>query len=146
MIDDSGFRTGDAVVLRPQTLHALGIGDWLPATRGNVAAHAWRLAYGEHEAAAVGIGQPGMDRSTDLVVGTVEATEEAVFEHAASLTDAVSGWVRDFLADHATPHDPTGQRATCIEFGVPEPASETARNLLFEFAHDIARALAREMP
>src|SRR5439155_8891656 len=131
VIDDGGNRTGDAVTLHPATRAALGIGDWLPATRGNIAAHAWRLAYGEQEAAAVGIGTPGMDTSTDLVVGAVEATEEVVIDRLAQgfdadktrawLSDEVGGWVRDFLADHATPADPSGQAATCREFGITDP-------------------------
>jgi hypothetical protein len=152
VIDEGGNRTGDAVTLHPATRAALDIGDWLPATRGNVAAHAWRLAYGEQEAAAVGIGTPGMDTSTDLVVGAVEATEEVVIDRLAEgydpdktmawLSDEVGGWVRDFLADHATPSDPTGQGATCREFGITDPTGPHARVLLFELASEIAQVVA----
>jgi hypothetical protein len=155
VIDDGGNRTGDAVTLHPATRAALGMGDWLPATRGNIAAHAWRLAYGEQEAAAVGIGTPGMDTSTDLVVGAVEATEEVVIDRLAQgfdadktrawLSDEVGGWVRDFLADHATPADPSGQAATCREFGITDPTGPHARVLLFELASEIAQAVADEL-
>jgi hypothetical protein len=155
LIDDGGNRTGDAVTLHPATRAALGMGDWLPATRGNIAAHAWRLAYGEKEAAAVGIGTPGMDTSTDLVVGAVEATEEVVIDRLARgydsdntkawLADEVGGWVRDFLADHATPADPSGQAATCREFGITDATGPHARVLLFELASGIAESVADQL-
>ncbi len=143
---------GDAIELQLVTRRALGLPEWLPSTRGNVAAHAWRLAYGEREAVALRVGQPGMDRSTDLVVGTVEATEEVVTQKLAEGYDAdkthaliaeeVGGWVEDFLADHATPADPSGQSTTCREFGMTDPTGAQARHLLFELSRGIASAVA----
>jgi hypothetical protein len=153
--EPGGARTGDAINLQPLTRQALGMPDWLPATRGNVAAHAWRLAYGEKEVIAAAIGHPGTDRSTDLVVGTVEAAEEVVMEKLAEGVDPertraelaveVGGWVDDFLADHATPADPSGQEAMCREFGIVNPTGPHARRMLFELSGDIAGAVADGM-
>lgn len=151
-MSEQSARTGDAIELELVTRRALGLPEWLPTTRGNVAAHAWRLAYGEHESVVLRVGQPGMDRSTDLVVGTVEATEEVVTEKLAQGYDAdkthaliaeeVGGWVEDFLADHATPADPSGQSTTCREFGMAEPTGAQARLMLFELTRGIASAVA----
>jgi hypothetical protein len=153
--EPGGPRTGDAIHLQPLTRRALGMPEWLPVTRGNVAAHAWRLAYGEKEVIAAAIGHPGADRSTDLVVGTVEAAEEVVIEKLAGGVDPertraelaveVNGWVDDFLADHATPADPSGQEAMCREFGIVNPTGPHARRMLFELSGDIAQAVADGM-
>lgn len=155
MSDLGSARTGDVIELQPATRRALGLAGWLPCTRGNVAAHAWRLAYGEPEATAIGMGHPGMDTSTDLVVGTVEATEEALIEtlraHGPDQLDygaiatEVSSWVSDFLADHASPADPSGQAATCKEFGIVDPTGPHARTLIFEVSSDIAKAVVDGM-
>ena len=63
----------------------------------------------------------------------------------AWLADEVGGWVRDFLADHATPADPSGQVATCREFGITDPTGPHARVLLFELASEIAQAVADQV-
>ena len=136
------------VGLARRTRQALGLPEFLPAHRTEVALHACRLLDGEWEAACAD------ERLIDFVVGVVESVDEFVAAAESSSTlppDLVeraeaeaASWLVDFLADGGGAPD----RDLLVKLSEPLPAGEADESieaLLFVLARQVSRALAREM-
>ena len=145
MTTRSGGQPGFVGLSRP-TRQALGLPEFLPAHRTEVALNACRLLAGEWEAACAD------ERLIDFVVGVVEAVDEfvATAESTATLPpDLVeraeaeaASWLVDFLADGGGPPD----RDLLVKLSEPEPTGEQDEPidvLLFVLARQVSRALAR---
>lgn len=147
MTTRSGGQPG-FVGLARRTRQALGLPEFLPADRTDVARHACRLLAGEWEAACAD------ERLVDFVVGVVEAVDEfvATAESSAILPpDLVeraeaeaASWLVDFLADGGGAPD----RDLLVKLSQPAANGETDQPidaLLFVLARQVSRALARAM-
>ena len=147
MTTRSGGQPG-FVGLARRTRQALGLPEFLPADRTEVALHACRLLAGEWEAACAD------ERLIDFVVGVVEAVDEfvAAAETSSTLppdlveraeTEAAS-WLVDFLADGGGAPD----RDLLVKLSQPASAREAEQSidaLLFVLARQVSRALARAL-
>jgi hypothetical protein len=147
MTTNSGGQPG-FVGLARRTRQALGLPEFLPAHRTEVALHACRLLAGEWEAACAD------ERLIDFVVGVVEAVDEFVAAAESSNTlppDLVeraeaeaASWLVDFLADGGGAPD----RDLVVKLSEPSSAGEADQpidTLLFVLARQVSRALARAM-
>ena len=147
MTTRSGGQPG-FVGLARRTRQALGLPEFLPAHRTEVALHACRLLAGEWEAACAD------ERLIDFVVGVVEAVDEFVAAAESSHTlppDLVeraeaeaASWLVDFLADGGGAPD----RDLLVKLSQPSRAGQADQPidaLLFVLARQVSRALAREM-
>jgi hypothetical protein len=147
MTTRSGGQPG-FVGLARRTRQALGLPEFLPAHRTEVALHACRLLDGEWEAACAD------ERLIDFVVGVVEAVDEFVAAAESSYTlppDLVeraeaeaASWLVDFLADGGGAPD----RDLLVKLSAPLPTGEDEQSieaLLFVLARQVSRALAQAM-
>jgi hypothetical protein len=147
MTTRSGGQPG-FVGLARRTRQALGLPEFLPANRTEVALHACRLLDGDWEAASAD------ERLIDFVVGVVEAVDEFVTSAESTATlppDLVeraeaegASWLVDFLADGGGAPD----RELVVKLSEPSPvagADQSIDALLFVLARQISRALARAM-
>ena len=136
------------VGLARRTRQALGLPEFLPAHRTEVALHACHLLAAEWEAACAD------ERLIDFVVGVVEAVDEFVAAAESSFTlppDLVeraeaeaASWLVDFLADGGGAPD----RDLLVKLSEPLRTGEDEQSieaLLFVLARQVSRALAREM-
>jgi hypothetical protein len=147
MTTRSGGQPG-FVGLARRTRQALGLAEFLPAHRTEVALHACHLLAGEWEAACAD------ERLIDFVVGVVEAVDEFVAsaesnatlppDLAARAEAEAASWLVDFLADGGGAPD----RDLLVKLLQSASAGETDQPidaLLFVLARQVSRALARAM-
>jgi hypothetical protein len=134
------------VGLARTTRQALGLPEFLPLKRIDVARHACGLLPGDWEAACED------ERLVDFVVGIVEAVDEFVASAesgSAGVRDLegrveaeAASWLVDFLADGGGAPD----RELLVQLSEPDVAAEPSIDgMLFVFARRVSRALARAL-
>jgi hypothetical protein len=131
------------VGLARTTRQALGLPEFLPAKRSDVARHACQLLAGDWESACAD------ERLVDFVVGVVEAVDEFVASAESSGTEVddlegraeveAASWLVDFLADGGGAPD----RELLVTLSEPDSAADASIDaLLFVLARQVSRALA----
>lgn len=131
------------VGLARTTRQALGLPEFLPPKRSDVARHACRLLAGDWEAACAD------ERLVDFVVGVVEAVDEFVASAESGGTGVedlegraeveAASWLVDFLADGGGAPD----RELLVKLSEPASAADASiDSLLFVLARQVSRALA----
>jgi hypothetical protein len=131
------------VGLARTTRQALGLPEFLPPKRIDVARHACRLLPGNWEAAC------DDERLVDFLVGIVEAVDEFVASAESSVAGVqdlegraeveAASWLVDFLADGGGAPD----RELLVELSeAPSPADASIDGMLFVLARQVSRALA----
>ena len=143
--------------LSPYTLAALDLSPDL-AIPGNVAAHAWRLAYATpaNPFAGVNLGFRDKESSTDFLVSVVVGVEEAITADEPAIWEDATSIDMSEIADYAVPVynaarmraylelDPYGSESIDGEgIGVTgdESVSEVIGRVLYGYAYAIASAL-----